>query len=237
MTQELFLAQFREWIASLRQVAAEKPGTGACTLATAMQLWLWTLEHLQKATDAEGARLYLGSRQGVTFPLADALCWLVAAYCLIQDVLELESKGPDHPVVAEGLQGLVGFMQDLCHVQCARAAGEVGRICAELVYGYQMHPAWDAAHRKACYTAKDLESLEGIIPGIASSARCCSDVKEPGQANPSKAGPCAHFENMEQFVLLRLKLDGCLTGSRLAKDRAAEALTKVMIPEALDYPG
>jgi len=35
---------------------------------------------------------------------------------------------------------------------------------------------------------------------------------------------------------LRLKLDGCLTGVRLAKDRAAEALTKVMIPEALDYP-
>ncbi len=32
------------------------------------------------------------------------------------------------------------------------------------------------------------------------------------------------------------RLDGCLTGSRLAKDRAAEALTHVMIPEALDYP-
>jgi hypothetical protein len=31
-------------------------------------------------------------------------------------------------------------------------------------------------------------------------------------------------------------LDGCLTGAQLAKDRAAEALTKVMIPEALDYP-
>jgi hypothetical protein len=32
------------------------------------------------------------------------------------------------------------------------------------------------------------------------------------------------------------KLDGCLTGCRLAKDRAAEALTKVMTREALDYP-
>jgi hypothetical protein len=31
-------------------------------------------------------------------------------------------------------------------------------------------------------------------------------------------------------------LDGCITGSYLAKDRAAEALSKVMIPEALDYP-
>jgi hypothetical protein len=44
------------------------------------------------------------------------------------------------------------------------------------------------------------------------------------------------FDGMEAFVKLRVKLDGCLTGARLAKDRAADALTKVMIPEALDYP-
>jgi hypothetical protein len=232
----VFLAQFRDWIAGLRRIAADKPGTGACTLATAMQLWLWTLEHLQKATDAQGAKLYHGNRQGVTFPLADALCWLLAAHCLIQDVLELEVRGPSNPVVAEGLDGLLAFMFDLSHVQCARAAGEVGRICAELVFGYRQHPAWDAAAREACYTAKELDQLEGIIPGIASSACSCGEVTDAGQATPSKAGPCVHFENMEQFALLRLKLDGCLTGSRLAKDRAAEALTKVMIPEALDYP-
>jgi hypothetical protein len=41
---------------------------------------------------------------------------------------------------------------------------------------------------------------------------------------------------LEQFATLRLRMDGCLTGSQLAKDRAADALTKVMIPEALDYP-
>ena len=51
-----------------------------------------------------------------------------------------------------------------------------------------------------------------------------------------KAGPCAGAEGLEGFTVLRAKLDGCVTGSRLAKDRAAEALTKVMIPEALDYP-
>ncbi len=38
------------------------------------------------------------------------------------------------------------------------------------------------------------------------------------------------------FLSLHSKLDGCLTGSRLAKDRAAEAISKLMIPEALDYP-
>jgi hypothetical protein len=41
---------------------------------------------------------------------------------------------------------------------------------------------------------------------------------------------------MDDFQRLRAKLDGCLTGSRLAKDRAAESLKGVRIPEALDYP-
>jgi hypothetical protein len=35
---------------------------------------------------------------------------------------------------------------------------------------------------------------------------------------------------------MRSKMDGCMTGSRMAKDRAADALTRVMIPEALGYP-
>ena len=59
---------------------------------------------------------------------------------------------------------------------------------------------------------------------------------EAGEDHPLKAGPCAQFAGLEDFVRLRARLDGCLTGSRLAKDRAAEALTKVMTREALDYP-
>ena len=97
-----------------------------------MELWLWSLNHLQEARDAEGAKLYHKSRQGVTFALADTLCWLLAARCQILDVLELEAKGPANPALAEGLAGTVGFLTDLCHVQSARAAGEVGRVCAEL---------------------------------------------------------------------------------------------------------
>jgi alkylation response protein AidB-like acyl-CoA dehydrogenase len=236
MTNELFLAQYREWMAEIGRIASSRPGTGACTLATAMKLWLWTLTHLQTATDADGAKLYHKSRQSVTFPLADALCWLLAARQFILDVLELEDKGAANPAVAEGLPGFVNFFTDLCHVQSARAAGEVGRICAELVYGYTRHPAWDEASCNACYSAEELESLEGIIPGIDGSARTCSDVTEANEAHPLKAGPCVKFTGLEPFVRLRAKLDGCLTGARLAKDRAAEALTKVMIPEALDYP-
>jgi hypothetical protein len=138
--------------------------------------------------------------------------------------------------LAEGLPGFITFFTDLCHVQCARAAGETGRICAELVYGFNRHPAWDEASRQACYCAEELQSLEGLIPGIDGAARACSDVSELGEAHPAKAGPCVKFAGYQAFMRWRVKLDGCLTGSRLAKDRAADALTKVMIPEALDYP-
>jgi alkylation response protein AidB-like acyl-CoA dehydrogenase len=235
MVDELFLAQYRQWIAEMRRIAATHPGTGACTLATAMQLWLWTLEFLQKSTDAEGGKMYHSSRQGVTFPLADALCWLLASRSQILDVLELEKKGPENPVVAEGLPGTLQFLTDLCHVQTSRAAGEVGRICSELVFGYRRHPAWDSEACMSCYTADDLEALESMMPGIGSIARGYADVIEANGTHADKAGPCAKFDGLDQFARLRVRLDGCLTGSQLAKDRAAETLTKVMIPEALDY--
>jgi alkylation response protein AidB-like acyl-CoA dehydrogenase len=236
MTNELFLAQFQQWVGAMRRIASERPGTGACTLGTAMQLWLWTLNHLQEAKDADGSKLYHKSRQGVTFPLADALCWLLAAREFILDVIELESKGAQNPALAEGLPGTIAFFTDLCHVQTARAAGEAGRICAEIVHGYNRHPAWDEATCHACYQADELDTLEGIIPGIAGAARAVSDVAEEFETHPLKAGPCVKFAGFEAFVRLRAKLDGCLTGCRLAKDRAAEALTKVMTREALDYP-
>jgi alkylation response protein AidB-like acyl-CoA dehydrogenase len=236
MTDEVFLAQFRSWILGMRQIASLRPQTGACMLATAMQLWLWTLNHLQNATDANGLKLYTTSRQGVAFPLADALCWLLAARCQILDVLELEAKGPENPALADGIEGLVAFLSDLAHTQAARAAGEAGRICAELVHGYNRHPVWSEAACEACYHANDLEALEAVIPGISSVAAEYTDVIDEAGRHPAKAGPCARCEGLEPFVRLRIRLDGCLTGSQLAKERAAEALTQVMIPEAPDYP-
>jgi alkylation response protein AidB-like acyl-CoA dehydrogenase len=236
MTNPLFLAQFAQWISEMKRIASDRPGTGACALGTAMKLWLWTLQYLQTATDADGAKLYLKMRQGVTFPLADALCWLLAARQFILDVIELETQGAENPALAGGLAGTVAFFTDLCHVQAARAAGEVGRVSAEILHGYNRHPAWDEASCRACYGAEELTALEGVIPGLDASARAYSDVAEPGQAHPPKAGPCVKCEGLEPFVALRAKLDTCLTGCRLAKDRAAESLTKVMTREALDYP-
>jgi len=233
MTNPLFLAQFRSWVREMRAVASEHPGTGACALATAMTMWLWSFDHLQHYKDADGGKLYQSARQGVTFPLADALCWLVAARCQILDVLRLQRHGAQDSSVAEGLPGLVNFLMDLCHVQTARASGEVGRICAELVFGYDRHPAWDEPASCGCWSQDELDILEGVIPGMNSYA---FDVIRNDGSHPKKAGPCVKCHGAQGFLSLHSKLDGCLTGSRLAKDRAAEAISKLMIPEALDYP-
>src|SRR5579883_3523601 len=158
MTDELFLAQFRQWIREMRHIANDRPGTGACALATAMQLWLWTLQRLQSVTDADGDKLYHTQRQGVTFPLADALCWLLASRSQILDLLELEKNGPANPALGEALPGALQFFTDLCHVQTARAAGEVGRICSMLVFGYNRHPAWDTEGCATCYQSHDLDA-------------------------------------------------------------------------------
>jgi alkylation response protein AidB-like acyl-CoA dehydrogenase len=237
MTSEVFLAQFRQWIEEMRRIASTHPGTGACTLASAMQMWLWTLIYLQRATDADGAKLYGGARQGVTFPLTDALCWLLASRYQVLDVMELAQRGKDDPGLAEALPGLVEFFTDLCHVQAASAAGEVGRVCAELLFGYRRHPAWDAQGCGACFQVDELDALESVMPGISAMAVVYSDVIARDGGHAAKAGPCACTDGLEPFMRMRTKLDGCLTGARLAKDRAAEALTKVMIPEALGYPG
>ena len=235
MTNPLFLAQFKNWITELRALSATHPGSGACALATAMQTWLWTLEFTQTAKDAHGTLLYGSQRHGVSFPLADALCWLLGARSFIMNVMELETKGPENPVVAEGLEGTLNFYWDLAHVQAMRSAGEVGRVCAELVYGYQRHPSWDnEADCASCYGEEELDLLEGVMPGAA-AAEGNGDVIAKG-VKPCKAGPCVRPAGIDTFIKLRAKLDGCLTGGRLAKDRAAQALTGVMIPEALDYP-
>jgi alkylation response protein AidB-like acyl-CoA dehydrogenase len=233
MTSPVFLAEFRAWIAEMRHIASIRPGTGACTLASAMQMWLWTLNHLQKVTDAAGNKLYHGQRQGVTFAMADALCWLLASRCQILDVLELEARGTADASLADTLPGTVQFLSDLCHVQTAKAAGEAGRICAELVFGYKKHPSWNDAGCNQCFSIDELEEFEQTMPGITSMVL---DVLKADGSHPDKAGPCASCIGESDFLQMQNKLSRCLSGSRLAKDRAAETVSTVMIPEALDYP-
>ncbi|MEW5981388.1 MAG: acyl-CoA dehydrogenase family protein [Acidobacteriota bacterium] len=236
MTGELFLTQFRSWAADMRLIASDRPGTGACTLASAMQMWLWVLRYLQRATDADGRKLYQGSRQAVSFALADGLSWMLAARQQTLDVLELERASLAGEATGTPRSGLLALMTDLCHVQSARASSEVGRICAELIFGYRRHPAWDEAGCASCFVADELEGLDELIPGIGATARFYSDVIETDGTHPAKAGPCASTAGLEPFLRMRGKLDGCLTGSRLAKDRAADALTRIVIPDEPSYP-
>jgi len=230
---EVFLAQFRTWIHDMRRVAATEPGTGACTVASAMHLWLWTLEHLQHGKDADGAKLYQSNRQGVTFPMADALCWLLASRAQILDVQHLRREGAGG-VIAEGFEGTVAFLTDLCHIQASRAAGEVARICSELVFGYMRHPSWDRSDEcSTCFKEEELQQLESLIPGASGFT---SEFIRIDGTHDSKAGPCVQSTGLRDFTRLRSKLDGCLAGALLAKDRAADSIQKVMIPAALDYP-
>ena len=148
-------------------------------------------------------------------------------------MLEIEAHGGEDPVVAEGLEGTLQFFSDLCHIQAAQAAGEVSRICGELVFGYNAHPSWDEQEHRSCFLASELEEYEETMPGISAMA---VDVLAADGSHPQKAGPCAGCAGSSEFLRLQNKLTTCLSGSRLAKDRAADTVSKVMIPEALDYP-
>ncbi len=226
MTNEVFLAQFEQWILEMRGIAAERPGSGACTLASAMELWLWSLRHLLDAKDENGKALYHSQRQGVSFAMADALCWLLASRFQIIDVVELAKKSQEMGM-SDTMHGYERFFTDLCHVQAARAAGEAARVCSELVFGYKAHPAWGGeAEQRCCGDAAD--AMESVAPGMASCG--C------GENTRMKAGPCVRFDGLNDYLRLRMKLEGCMTGARLAKDRASKAISEVMIPEALDYP-
>jgi hypothetical protein len=196
-----FLSLVPGWITELRGVAAAQPGTGACTIASALQLWLWTMNHLRETYP--GLAAPLGE-------LTDAFRPLLSARSL---ALEAAAAGEND-----------ACLSDLSHVNAARAASAAGAICAELVFGYRRHLAWNEEGCSTCYQAEHLDELEGLMPGIASSARAHADVVEADGTHAAKAGPCATFDGLDTFMRLRAKLDGCLTGARLARARAAAAL-------------
>jgi hypothetical protein len=205
LTSQPFLSLVPSWITELRGVAAAQPGTGACTIASGLQLWHWTMNHFHQA------------HPGLTAPfgeLTDAFCPLLAARCLALDAaLASSSSAPDASLLA-----------DLSHANAARVSAAAAALCAELVFGYRRHLAWNEEGCASCYQADDLDELEGLMPGIASSARAHADVVEADGTHAAKAGPCATFDGLDTFMRLRAKLDGCLTGARLANGRAAAAL-------------
>ena len=226
MTSPVFLGLMKRWVKELRQVASQRPGTGACTLATTGELWLWSLQHLLHSEDEGGKALFQKQRQGVTFAMADALAWWLAARQQVLDATRYAAEAGDDGAA------LAATLTDLCHVQAARTAGEVSRTCAELIFGYARHPTWEE-DGGSCFRADQLVALEGLMPGLDAGT---TDAIEADGSHPAKAGPCVKLDGLEPFLRLRRKLDGCLAGARIAKERAAQALTQVEIPETLDYP-
>ena len=200
------------WIRELRQIASSRPYTGACTLASALDLWLWTMHHFLAGEGSRGE----AAPQAVD-DLAGVLCPLLAGRCLALEIAAQAS--PRTPAEAD-------LRADLCHVHAAHASASVGAACAELVFGYRRHLVWDAEGCAACYGGNEVDGLEAFIPGIASGARAVGDVVEADGTHPAKAGPCARFDGVDTFTRLRAKLDGCLTGARFARDRAAAELAR-----------
>ncbi len=188
-----FASLLPAWMRELREVASAWPDSGACTLATALKLWSWTMQHLRA-----------GDGQPVD-DLADALSPLLAARCFVLDAVTEKSE----------------LQLDLAHVYAAHASALAGAACAELVFGYRRHLKWDAEGCATCYVSDDLDDLEAVMPGIASGARTTIDIIEADGSHPAKRGPCVRFDGLETFMRFRNRLDGCLTGARIAKDRAA----------------
>ncbi|MBF0432330.1 MAG: acyl-CoA/acyl-ACP dehydrogenase [Fibrobacteria bacterium] len=137
MVNELFIEHVNCWIEEMNALSSTHPDLGLDSLIAGFKIWLYTVNYAQTSVDEDGKKLYHGSRQAVTFSLADAISWLLASRHQILDVIELKEKGPENPVLQEGLPGLIQFFSDMCVHQAARTAGEVGRITSELIYGYK----------------------------------------------------------------------------------------------------
>jgi len=209
-----FLSLLASEIRGLREIASSLPETGACNLATALEVWTWTMQHFLSGDGSRGEWAPRAADE-----LAEILAPLLASRCLVLEV-------------AAGLGSAArtdsDLRPDLSRVFAARASASAGAACAELVFGYRRHLAWDSEGCRTCYEGDALDDLEAFMPGLAAGARMSSDVIEADGAHPAKAGPCARFDGVDRFMQLRNRLDGCLTGARIARDRAALTMARFM---------
>ena len=191
MEQEIFPALWKNWTDELLTSDYTR-NNSALMLVAAMEFWLWTYNFLRGGEGPGVEKRFPSQHQEITFPLADALCWLLAARQLVLDAYELERRKPNTDVSSQEKE-YAQLFEDLACVQSARAAGEVTRICGDLVFGDE----------------------RGV---------------KPSDRDPVITG------DKKGFLERRAKLDHCLAGSRAAKRRAAEAVSRVAIPPDLDYP-
>ena len=134
MANPIFLKQMELWQNQLAQEEKEFPALGLNLIKEACTVWRAALTYIQNQQDERGA-LYHSSRQGISFPLTDALSWLVASFYQAQDVMFLAQAGAQQSHLGEALPGTVAYLSRLCLGQALAMAGEVLKITEEIVLG------------------------------------------------------------------------------------------------------
>lgn len=177
MANPVFLAQLEAW-AKANDACPAAAENGAHALAAALRLWAWTRSFAATAKDPAGKKLGASQRHGVVFPLADALAGLMAANSLREDIKFLAINGKDHPVVGPELEGYVNTFNDLLGTVVADVAGETGKICAGVVYGFAAATAEQKAEFATLRNALD-EALAGTRLAKDRAAKCLTTVMIP----------------------------------------------------------
>lgn len=177
MANPVFLAQVEAW-AKAGEACPCAAENGAKAISAALRLWAWTQNFAKAAKDANGKRLGASQRHGVVFPLADALAGLMAANSFREDIKFLALNGADHPVVGPELQSYLNTFNDLLGTVVADVAGEAGKICAGVVYGFGAATADDKAAFAALRNELD-EALAGTRLAKDRAAKCLTTIMIP----------------------------------------------------------
>ena len=218
--------QIKLWIDQMHHVASDLPETGACAIASALDLWQWTADFLLGTKGSKDSPCGPDTQCGPAEwqAMADALGGLLSAGAMVQATCEqLRSDDEEKPEAPEGLDAL---QLNLCQGQACRAAAQAGQTCAELVFGTRHHPKWDVSCEE-CMDAGEVDSLDAVMHGFSYGARTSGDVLESDGSHPEKAGPCVQLGKLAGFLSRRKKLDGCLSGSWLARQRAVQSLQEL----------
>jgi hypothetical protein len=177
MSNPVFLAQVEAW-AKAGDACPCAAENGAKAISAALRLWAWTQNFAKTAKDSNEKRLGVSQRHGVVFPLADALAGLMAANSFREDIKFLARNGAGHPVVGPSLPGYLNTFNDLLGTIAADVAGEAGKICSGVVYGFGAATAEDKAAFAALRNELD-EALAGTRLAKDRAAKCLTTIMIP----------------------------------------------------------
>jgi hypothetical protein len=235
MTDELFLAQFRNWIGEMkRQIAstiarapapARSPPPCRCGSGPSIIV--------QKAADAEGARCIISSRQGGDFPAGR--CALLAAGSRPRSSMCWNWK-PKAPKTRPGQAPSAAFSPTCAmskRPRCRRSGPHLRRTRVRL----QPPSRVGCEACATCYQAKSWKPGRHHPRHRQRRARLHRRHRSRRLAS-RKAGPCAQIRRPTTSSAACACETGWLPHRIAASPRTAppKPCTKVMIPEALDYP-